>query len=168
MVLVWSKGASTTQSEWEENPAVCSVFSAATTAFIRETSLFGPELRPYKRSCVSVSHTKSSSSPSINSPNSRRPSETGKCIKHEMSHGKQRTFAVILSKTISLFIWSSANHWFFGIYSAWEIVWDVHSTWLSMALDSFQDIGILCRWTSPRFGHTFGYMVWVLPCNPQN
>ena len=37
-----------------------------------------------------------------------------------MSHGKQRTFAVILSKTISLFIWSSANHWFCGIYSAWE------------------------------------------------
>ena len=114
------QSASTTQSEWEENPAVCSVFSAATTAFIRETSLFGPELRPYKRSCVSVSHTKSSSSPSINSPNSRRPSETGKCIKHEMSHGKQRTFAVILSKTISLFIWSSANHWLCGIYSDWE------------------------------------------------
>ena len=49
-----------------------------------------------------------------------------------------------------------------------EIVWDVHSTWLSMALGSFQDVGILCRWTSSRFGHTFGYMVWVLPCNPQN
>ena len=74
-------GASTTQSEWEENPAVCSVFSAATTAFIRETSLFGPELRPYKRSCVSVSHTKSGSSPSINSLNSRRPSETGQMHK---------------------------------------------------------------------------------------
>jgi hypothetical protein len=74
------------KSQKEKRIMQFAVFLVATTAFIRETSLFGPELRPHKRSRVSVSHTKSSSSPAINWPNWHRPPETGQMHKAGKCH----------------------------------------------------------------------------------